>query len=94
MTGFLPGRRGGGWLRLGLRPLAEGEQEAEAGHDGGEHAPEGRPRHTAAGHLGIGRQAVNFRLIDQQIEGVQAAEHLLVGTVEVRPCSRRCAAAG
>src|SRR5689334_5923517 len=34
-------------------------------------------------HLGIGRQAVNFRLVDQQVKGIQTAEHLLVGAVKV-----------
>ena len=49
---------------------------------------EDRPRTPSGGTLrlgsfGIGGQAVHFRLIDQQVEGVQAAEHLVVGAVEV-----------
>ncbi len=38
----------------------------------------------ARGHLGIRRQAVDFRFVHQQVKGIQSAEHFFIRAVKVR----------
>ena len=37
----------------------------------------------ARGHFGIGRQAVDFRFVHQQVKRIQAAEHLFIRAVKI-----------
>src|ERR1700737_1902668 len=41
-------------------------------------------KEIARGHLRIGRQSVDFRSVDEQVERIQPAQHLLVGAIEIR----------
>src|SRR6266478_6511727 len=62
--------------------------EVEDAHDCQRHrpqrGPEGRPLEIARRQPRIRREPVDLRLVHQQVEGVEPAEHGLVGSVEIR----------
>src|SRR5882762_8303052 len=76
------------WPRLPVflrASIAEIEDAGEGDDDRSQDRIHRRGNQVARRHLRIGRQSVDFRLVYQQIERVQPAEHLLVGAVEIRP---------
>src|SRR6266540_3427688 len=64
-------------------PNAEREQRRQPDRDRAADAEQRRGQHRPGGQLGRARQPVNLGLVHQQVEGVQAAEDLLVGAVEL-----------
>src|SRR3984893_15167816 len=80
------------WPRLPVllrAAIAEIEDAGEADDDRSQDRRDRRGNQIARRHLRIGRQSVDFRLVHQQVERVQPAEHLLVGAVEIRPALAR-----
>src|SRR5262249_39539228 len=67
---------------VGPDAAAEGEQDTQGRQDRREDAPQRRARDRPARHLRRGRQAGYLRLVHQQVEGIEAAEDVLIGSVE------------
>src|SRR5437868_3447962 len=64
--------------------FAECEQHAQQGQERSEDAPQRRLRHARAWQLGVRGEPIGFRLVEQQVKRVQAAQHLVVGAIERR----------
>src|SRR5262249_18711692 len=58
-------------------------QRAQPRQDGRANGPERRARHTAAGQLGIGGKTIYLRLVQQQVERIETAEHLLIRAIQL-----------
>src|SRR5687767_1349196 len=72
------------WLARGAS-VAEIEDPGQADQDRAQDRVHRSWNEITGRQLRIGRQPVHFRLVDEQIEGVEPAEHLLIGAVEIRP---------
>src|ERR1700738_1643390 len=64
--------------------IAEVEDAGEGDDDRSQHRIDRSGKEIARGHLRIGRQSVDFRSVDEQVERIQPAQHLLVGAIEIR----------
>src|SRR5258708_15236331 len=73
------------WLPVLLlrASIAEVEDAGEGDGDRSHHRPDRSGNEIARRHLRIGRQSVDFRSVDEQVERIQPAQHLLVGAVEI-----------
>src|SRR5580692_1385124 len=72
-------------LELVRASIPEIEDAGQADGEGSHCRIQGGGNQVARRHFRVGWQSVDFRLVNQQIERVESAEHFLVGAVEIRP---------
>src|SRR5580704_928792 len=72
-------------LELVRASIPEIEDAGQADGEGTQRRIQGGGNQIARRHFRVGWQSVDFRFVNQQIERVESAEHLLVGAVEIRP---------
>src|ERR1700694_2763914 len=75
------------WPRLSVllrASTAEVEDAGQGDDDRSQHRIDRSGNEIARRHLRIGRQSVDFRSVDEQVERIQPAQHLVVGAVEIR----------
>src|SRR5919106_833973 len=69
---------------IALSAIPEADQAEEAQRERAEGGPHATGDEISGRQLGIRRQAVDLGAVDEQEEGIETAQHLLVGTVEIR----------